>query len=84
MSPSDAKAVGTETPRSPGHTVRSRLAPSTRISVPAPTVAPLSQPVAGGPQTRPLSGAIVLVCTVYAPAYQILLSSGSLEWKWLA
>jgi hypothetical protein len=76
-----AYCVGTAIPMSPGHTVRSRLAPSTRTESPTPTVAPLSHAEDGGGQARPWWEAIVLSCTVYAPAYQMRLRRSSLEEK---
>ncbi len=76
-----AYCVGTAMPMSPGHTVRSRFAPSTRTESPTPTVALLSQAEEGGGQARPWLEAMVFNCTVYAPAYQMRLSRSSLEVK---
>src|SRR5689334_10876074 len=64
VSPVDAYAAGSETPRSPGQTVRSRLAPSVRIVSPTPTTPVLDHSASGAGQVRPWVGAIVLVCTV--------------------
>ena len=49
---------------SPGHTDRSRFAPSVSTSVPLPTTPLFSQPDEGGGQTRPSVGSIVSSCVV--------------------
>ena len=57
-------AVVGETPMSPGHTERSRFAPSASTSVPVPMTPLFSQPEDGGGQTRPWVGSIVSSCMV--------------------
>src|SRR3954470_18326316 len=64
VSPVETYATGSETPRSPGHTVRSRLAPSVRIVSPTPTTPVLDHSASGAGHVRPCLGSIVFVWTV--------------------
>src|SRR5262245_18544105 len=80
VSKRETYAVLSDIARSPGHTVRSRLAPSTMTVFPtSPTAPVLSQFDAGAGGTRPWLSPMMFVWTVYAPPYHALLRTSSFE-----